>query len=794
MAIDPNMITAGQQQGNFINPAYATPDQQASMRDYANALISNSQKMPVRNGWQGLAQMANSAIGGLYAGKADALQRQLMQQGSDDTQKGIGMLPGFNGGGGTASDGGTNVAGNQDIIGALGQNIAGIESGGNYGAIGPQTAAGDRAYGKYQVMGSNIPSWTKELLGKSYSSQDFLADPQAQEAVFRGKMGQYVQQTGNVKDAASMWFTGRPLSQAANASDVNGMTGARYADIATRNLPGSQPGPTQVASNGSSDAPQGTAPTTGAGSQGPLVIDPKTNRDNYGGIGGVRIDTTGGKNVPVHSDTGVPFTDQEVAASQRAPTQAPIDTVKAYAPAGAPTSGPAAAAIGGATAGAPATPSSQLPPEAASHTVALANSGQQAPTGQPQTSGVPRLDPQQIAQILSDPTASPAIKEALMHYITPTTVEGPMGTSYYGSPYSMLSGQSTTPYANKGLVTTMKINGMEVPAISVLGPDGKYSVTPLTPGSTGSFNPQGIPGQNHPASSTQGSTAAATGTTVAPGNATNTSPTTSNGLKPPPFPMGGSLDDLQAYQAKMKAYQDQLDSQKKTDSETYNSNNTALNSTQNQLNDLKVYRGILTNLKNSGNQNYLGTLSDHAKEMMSLANSFGLAPKNVQEALAGLEGLGKTSNKLLTDTLGSVPGISGHTTNMMMSAINSMTPSAQLSYLGNKDFVDILTRATEMKQIFQQKMNQFYHEHNNSLTDTDTGMNFNDEWIKAVQGKGSSDPALQDVKPFVLGKIDQGRGVHTDPKTGKQTPVVKVPDTSERGFQVMPADQFENEQ
>ena len=50
-------------------------------------------------------------------------------------------------------------------LGALTDAIAYEESGGNYRALGKPTASGDRAYGKYQVMGSNIPQWTKEALG-----------------------------------------------------------------------------------------------------------------------------------------------------------------------------------------------------------------------------------------------------------------------------------------------------------------------------------------------------------------------------------------------------------------------------------------------------------------------------------------------------------------------------------------------------------------------------------------------------------------------------------------------------
>lgn len=97
--------------------------------------------------------------------------------------------------------------------------IAKIESSGNYQALGPQTGSGDRAYGKYQVMGNNIPQWTQEVLGQAMTPQQFLANPQAQDAVFNAKFGQSVQKYGNPQDAASVWFSGRPLAKAGNASD-----------------------------------------------------------------------------------------------------------------------------------------------------------------------------------------------------------------------------------------------------------------------------------------------------------------------------------------------------------------------------------------------------------------------------------------------------------------------------------------------------------------------------------------------------------------------------------------------
>jgi hypothetical protein len=103
----------------------------------------------------------------------------------------------------------------------------GIESGGNYNAIGNQTSGGDRAYGKYQVMGKNIPTWTREVFGKPMTPKEFLANPQAQDAVAYAKLAQYIAETGSLEDAASKWFSGKPAKNNLRR-DVNGTTVPKY--------------------------------------------------------------------------------------------------------------------------------------------------------------------------------------------------------------------------------------------------------------------------------------------------------------------------------------------------------------------------------------------------------------------------------------------------------------------------------------------------------------------------------------------------------------------------------------
>lgn len=81
------------------------------------------------------------------------------------------------------------------------------ESGGNYSAVGV-LVKGDRAYGRYQVMGANIPSWTAKYYGKRLTPQQFLANHEAQDAVVRGVLKGYYDKYGP-EGAAAMWYSGQ---------------------------------------------------------------------------------------------------------------------------------------------------------------------------------------------------------------------------------------------------------------------------------------------------------------------------------------------------------------------------------------------------------------------------------------------------------------------------------------------------------------------------------------------------------------------------------------------------------
>lgn len=106
--------------------------------------------------------------------------------------------------------------------------IAEQESSNNYGAVGP-VVRGNRAYGKYQVMDFNIPSWTKKHYGKSLTPQQFLNNHAAQEAVARGVLKGYWDKYG-ARGAASAWYSGNPNLHNSTRSQSGGPSIKAYVD------------------------------------------------------------------------------------------------------------------------------------------------------------------------------------------------------------------------------------------------------------------------------------------------------------------------------------------------------------------------------------------------------------------------------------------------------------------------------------------------------------------------------------------------------------------------------------
>jgi len=126
--------------------------------------------------------------------------------------------------------GATNPYATRSALDYASDAISSIETGSfsqPYQARGPVVESGQykgqRALGKYQVMPGNLPEWSKRALGFEVSPEEYLANPEYQDAVFKEVFGKNMEQYG-FADAASIWFSGQPLEAAAARSASDGYT------------------------------------------------------------------------------------------------------------------------------------------------------------------------------------------------------------------------------------------------------------------------------------------------------------------------------------------------------------------------------------------------------------------------------------------------------------------------------------------------------------------------------------------------------------------------------------------
>lgn len=108
---------------------------------------------------------------------------------------------------------GTESAGSKDAYGGNDpyKVLSGQQTIADYNAMS-QKEKDNTAYGKYQVMGFNIPKWTQEAFGRSMSIMEFLNSPEKQDALIRFRAEQDYATYGNWDDVASVWFSGDAAS------------------------------------------------------------------------------------------------------------------------------------------------------------------------------------------------------------------------------------------------------------------------------------------------------------------------------------------------------------------------------------------------------------------------------------------------------------------------------------------------------------------------------------------------------------------------------------------------------
>lgn len=243
-----------------------TPQELARLRATAEALAPS--RAP-QNVGEGIASIGNALVYRALMGKADSAQKAGADAASNRFNSIVKALTGGSGAASTPA-GGPGSAPTAGFVPppegntAYRDAIAGIESkgSGDYAAVGPTDDKMGRALGRYQIMEANIGPWSKEVLGREITPDEFMQNPQLQDQIFDGKFGSYVQKYGP-EGAAQAWFGGPGSVGKLDRQDVLGTSVGEYGNKFLANLGGAtppamaaQPGMAATASSALGYAPQ----------------------------------------------------------------------------------------------------------------------------------------------------------------------------------------------------------------------------------------------------------------------------------------------------------------------------------------------------------------------------------------------------------------------------------------------------------------------------------------------------------------------------------------------------------
>lgn len=184
----------------MVNRQPRDPGQLRRFDEYARIGDAPGYAVDTGQAWRALADVS----GHLSARLGKLADQAAMREGEQDALSAIG-------GAGDAVSYLRQQAAQQGAAGkdkiALRQGIQSIESGGNYRAVGPRNSKMGRALGAYQIMEANVGPWSREALGRTVSTEEFLQNPEIQDAIFDHKFGGYIQRFG-LEGAAQAWFAG----------------------------------------------------------------------------------------------------------------------------------------------------------------------------------------------------------------------------------------------------------------------------------------------------------------------------------------------------------------------------------------------------------------------------------------------------------------------------------------------------------------------------------------------------------------------------------------------------------
>jgi len=441
---DPSLLANG-----ILSPLtsgnYVTPEQVQRMRLYADSLRNNVNTMPVKSGWQGLAQMANAGLSGLIDNQANQQQRQLLQQEAD--QKNVGIYSQFPG-----------------MSGATQPNQS-----------APQPNQSATAQGDYPNTPEGHDAFNMAYAASQGVDPNLVHNLTASEGLYA--------KGANRPSTVDIDKDGNPFSF--TDFQLNVHKGALGASARAAGIDPADPNQWQAANK--------------------FAIDYMKNNDLQPWKGDKAVEayraSTGQKD---YATPRVPISQQA-----QAPAQAPVQVAQASPPpipGGAnsfsgmePGQGPAPVGRGG-IGGAPAVGAinNAMPP-------AQPNAPPQDPRIQALRSGgaPPPMNSALLARALAG--LSPQDVEMAMKIYGPQIVQGPMGTSFVQSLYGANQGAAPRMFANQGAVSTLKgPNGRETPMFTRMDPaNNTITTNAVVPNSTINLGPQPTPGSTTPPGQTQ---------------------------------------------------------------------------------------------------------------------------------------------------------------------------------------------------------------------------------------------------------------------------------------------------
>lgn len=228
-----------------------TPESAARRRALAEAIMGRT--MSPQNVGEGFGAIASGIVANVNNSRAQEAETAGRAGANDAFSRlvsGItGGSPAYTPSGGGSAAGAANGLATAGDMNAYRNAIASIESAGSgdYAAVGPTHPRLGRALGRYQVMEANIGPWSRQVLGREVTPDEFMANPELQDAIFDGIFGQYVEQFGP-EGAAQAWFAGPGGVGKMDRQDSLGTSVSAYTDKFRNTLGGAsaQP-PVQVA-------------------------------------------------------------------------------------------------------------------------------------------------------------------------------------------------------------------------------------------------------------------------------------------------------------------------------------------------------------------------------------------------------------------------------------------------------------------------------------------------------------------------------------------------------------------